>query len=68
MPTIEIGLDQRRPINAAHAEYTRQTRDIEMIVEGPPLFSGSTQSGLTLIVSQGFAAFLEARGIVFRPA
>ena len=68
MPTIQVGLDQRHQINAAHADYTRQTGDMEMIVEGPPVFAGAAQTGLTLIVSQGFATFLEARGIAFRPA
>jgi hypothetical protein len=63
MPNFEIGLNQREKINAAHVEYTRQTGAIETIIEGPPVFSGTMQSGQTLIVSQGFLDFLKANDI-----
>lgn len=68
MPNIEIGLDQRHEIEAAHVEYTQQTGAIEPLVEGPPVFSGAAASGWTLIVTRGFADFLESKGIPFEPA
>lgn len=62
MPNIEINLDQKSTINAAHVEYTRTTGSIETLIEGAPIFSdGMVATGCTLIISQGFADFLRAK-------
>lgn len=63
MPSIQIEPDQRAAVNAAHAEYTGKTGAIEAIVEGGPVFSGTVQTGMEMIVSDGFASFLKAKRI-----
>jgi hypothetical protein len=65
MPNIKTNLDQKSKINAAHVEYTRATGSIEVLIEGPPVFSGGTvATGCTWKISQGFADFLKAKGIL----
>ena len=52
----------------AHVEFTREVGGIQTIVEGPPVFSGGiVATGCTMIVSQGFAEYLKAKGIPYRP-
>lgn len=66
MPNIQVELDRKSAVYAAHAAYTGVTKAIETIVEGPPVFTGMEATACTFIVSQGFADFLKERGIPFK--
>ena len=67
MPNIQVELDRKSAVYAAHAAYTGVTKATERIVEGPPVFTGM-EAACTFIVSQGFADFLKGRGIPFKEA
>lgn len=68
MPAIEVALENKPMINAAHAEFTKARGTIETIVEGSPIFSGMVATGCTMIVSRDFANYLTQKGIPFKLA
>ena len=66
MPNIQIDFAQESSINSEHVEYTRLTRNIELIVKGPPVFNKGIAIASTFIISDGFASFLNERGFLFK--